>query len=467
MQLNDARLYAVIGLALAAAFAGCVGDEDTAPAEDEAVGDGPGNVSALAAMTAEGEDHDHANPAQHDVAYNSKLLDHLKLVDEGESGTHALALVNETDTLYAASTLRGDHGFYAIDVADPSNMSVVGEWHDDRAVGSDRAIAADQDGQWVVLGTEGNTSEEESGVRLFDVSDPTEPTQADFLPLDGGAHTVDILEIDGTTYVFALNYGVQILQITEGPMGPQLVKVGQYTYGGPELTDVPDYSNPGNYPSWGLRSVYAHDMKPIDDPEEGPLLYVAYAYQGMQVLDISQPAAPELVTRWTPGGEASPWYTHTVDAEMIDGKRVITVGSEVFEARHNDTPSPVWILDGTDLENPELTATWTNPAGAGSQNLLFSAHFLRLDQGYAHLSHYHAGTWVLNLTTEEERKDPSVAGAYLPNEDTGYQPGTECCLGFNLAGIPVTMDATGAGDVTYAADIQTGVYAIHTDGVPS
>ncbi len=447
-----------------ASMAGCLGDETTEepPADDE-----PADAaSAFEAMVARGEDHDHANPTQHDVAYRTSLVDHLGLVDQGQpSGTHALALAG--DTLFAASTLRGDHGFYAIDVSDPSQMEVLGEWHDATAVGGDRAIDAIEEGDWVVLGTEGDVTAEESGVHLLDTSDPSDIQSVTFLPLEGGAHTVDILTVDGTTYVFALNYGVQILQIAESPAGVQLVKVGHWTYAGPEITDVPDYENPGNYPSWGLRSVYAHDMTPVVDPERGPLLYVAYAYQGLQVLDISQPSAPQLITRWTPGGEASPWYTHSVDAAWIDDRRVIVVGSEVFEERHLETPSPVWILDGTDLEAPELVSTWTNPAGAGSDNLLYSAHFFRIDDGHVHLSHYHGGVWVLDISTQAKQAEPEVAGAYLPNADTGYRPDTECCLGFNLAGIPVTMDAVGDGNVTYAADIQTGVYALETPRLAS
>jgi hypothetical protein len=461
MTLSNAiprRLVLAVALLALVTAAGCLGDEGT-PASGDDTTDEADEADALAAMTATGEDHDHANPVEHDVAHNAQLLDHLPLVNESEaSGAHALAKAG--DTLYVASTLQGDHGFYAVDVSTPSDMQVVGEWHGEAAVGGDRAIAANEQGTRVVLGTEGDVQEDEAGVRLFDTSDPSDPQQAAFLPLEGGAHTVDVLEIDGETYVFALNYGVQILQVVEGPQETELVKVGHWAYGGPEMTDAPDYENPGDYPSWALRSAYAHDMKPIEDPDRGNLLYVAYAYQGLQVLDINRPSAPELVTRWTPPGEATPWYTHTVDAQQMGDQRVVVVGSEVFEDRHYETPSPVWILDGTDLENPELLSTWTNPAGTGSQNLLFSAHFLRIDQGRIHLSHYHAGSWVLDISTPDKRADPVVESAYLPNADTGFRPGTECCFGFNLAGIPVTMDAVGDGEVTYAADVQTGLYAI-------
>lgn len=454
------RLVLAIAVLALATAAGCLGDDGTPASDGNASDDGESaEAQALTAMTAVGEDHDHANPAQHQAAHNAELLDHLSLVEEGQaSGAHALGLAN--DTLFVASTLQGDNGFYAVDVTDPTQMEIVGEWHDDAAVGGDRALAVNEDGSWVVVGTEGNVESEEAGVRLFDTSDPTQPEQAAFLPLEGGAHTVDVLEIGGETYVFALNYGVQILQVVEGPAGTELVKVGHYAYGGPELSDAPAYENPGNYPSWALRSAYAHDMKPVDDPERGPLLYVAYAYQGLHVLDINEPSAPQLVTRWTPPGEASPWYTHSVDAKWMDDQRVVVVGSEVFEDRHYEEPSPVWILDGTDLENPSLTSTWTNPAGVGSQNLLFSVHFFRIDDGRLHLSHYHAGSWVLDIATPDKRAEPEIESAYLPSVDTGHRPGTECCFGWNLAGIPVTMDAVGDGEVTYAADVQTGLYAI-------
>jgi hypothetical protein len=447
---------AIATLALATAAAGCLGSEETPTSDAEDPDGGENATEALEAMTATGETHDHANPAQHDVAHQAELLDHLSFVEEGKaSGTHALGLAG--DTLYVASTLQGDHGFYSVDVSNPSDMQVIGEWHDEAAKGGDRALATTEEGDWVVLGTEGNETDEEAGVRLFDTSDPTSPEQVAFQTFESGAHTVDTMRIDGEVYVFALNYGVQILQVVDGATGPELVKVGHYAYTGPEMSDTPEYDNPGNYPSWGLRSAYAHDMKPVDDPERGPLLYVAYAYQGMHVLDVNDPTAPELVTRWTPGGDASPWYTHSIDAGFVDGQRAIVVGSEVFEDRHVEEPSPVWILDGSDLENPEVVSTWTNPAGTGSQNLLFSAHFFRVDDSRVHLSHYHGGSWVIDISSPA---DPTTESAYLPHEDTGFRPGTECCFGFNLAGIPVTMDAVGDDEVTYAADVQTGLYAI-------
>ncbi len=449
-------------LLLTVGLAGCLGGADDTDSTADGL-DTPEQASLLERMTADGADHDHANPAEHDVAYDMEMLDHEPLAEPGkQSGTHALAI--REDLLFAASTLGDDPGFSILDVSDPNDMTVLGEFRQANAVGGDRSITVSEDGQWVFLANEGDLENMEPGIRVIDVSDPTSPEQVSYLPVEGGVHTIETITLDGTIYVFALNYGVQTFQLVETPTGPQLVKVGQYTLAGTELANPPQYDNPGNYPSWGLRAVYAHDMRAFDDPEAGPLLYIAYAYQGLQVLSIENPAAPQPVGDWVPGGDAAPWYTHTVEAQWIGDRRIVVVGSEVFEARHNETASPLWILDMTDLAEPELLSTWTNPAGTGSQELLFSAHFFRMEDGIIHLSHYHGGVWQIDVSTPAKQVAPEILGAYLPSQDTGFEPASECCLGFNLAGIPVTMDAVAKDGVTFAADYQTGIYALKTTG---
>ncbi len=431
------------------------GDDDPLPAED-----------ALAAMTAQGGDHDHRDPSQHDVSYQTQLLDHHPVVDEGPSGTHALTLAEEEDLLFVSSTIRGDHGFYVMDVSDPANMEVLGSYHDERLVGSDRSIAVTEDARWVVIGTEGDVASEEAAVWLFDVSDPTQPEPAAMSPLYGGAHTVETMSIDGTQYVFALNAGVEVLRVLETPLGTELLKTGKYTIAAEDVLENPYLEDdPNEAQSFAYRSLWAHDMMPVDDPDEGPLLYVAYAYQGLHVLDLSVPEAPQLVSTWVPQDDNAPWYVHSVDAAHIDDRRVIVVGTEVFEDRHEDVPSPLWVLDGDNLEDIQLLSTWTNPGDVGAQHLLFSLHFYRLDSGHLHVSHYHAGTWTLDLSTQAKQENPEILGAYLPNQDTGYTPEDDCCLGWNMAAMPITMDVVGDGPVTYAADLHTGVYAIENTAI--
>lgn len=448
-------------LLVTASLAGCLGALDDAADPTQGPANEAERQSLFEEILADHDEHDHTDHAQHEAAYQARLLDHEPIVEDGPSGTHALALNHDEELLFASSTIRGDHGFYVLDVTDPTDMEVLGSYHDDRLVGSDRSIAVSDDAQWVIIGSEGDTLEEEAAVWLFDVSDPTNPQLASSSMLYGGAHTVDTLNIDGTQYVFALNAGVEILRITETPLGTELTKTGKYTIATDTILDNPyTEEDPGEAQTFAHRAAWAHDMKATDDPDEGPLLYVAYAYQGLHVLNLETPEAPQLVSTWTPEGDHTPWYVHSVDVDHIDDRRVIVVGTEVFEDRHVDVPSPLWILDGSDLENPKQLATWTNPTGVGSQHLLFSLHFYRIDDGSLHISHYHGGTWTLDISTQERQEDPEIIAAYLPSEDTGYTPEDDCCLGWDLSGIPMTMDVVGHGPVTFAADLHTGVYAI-------
>lgn len=455
------RGLVLAALLVTASLVGCLGalDDATDPNEDPP---SEGELQTLFEdILADHEEHDHADPDHHEAAYQARLLDHEPIVEEGPSGTHALALNQDEDLLFASSTIRGDHGFYILDVSDPTDMELLGSLHDERLVGSDRSIAVSDDARWVIIGSEGDTVEEEAAVWLFDVSDPTNPELATRSPLYGGAHTVDTLNIDGTQYVFALNAGVEVLRIVETPLGTELAKTGKYTIATETIVDNPyAEEDPDEARTFAHRAAWAHDMAARNDPDEGPLLYVAYAYQGLHVLSLERPESPQLISTWVPQGEEAPWYVHSVDAAHIDDRRVIVVGTEVFEDRHKDTPSPLWVLDGSDLENPQLLSTWSNPVDVGSQNLLFSLHFYRIDEGHLHISHYHGGTWTLDISTQERQEDPQVVAAYLPSEDTGYTPEEDCCLSWNMAGIPLVMDAVGDGHVTFAADLHTGVYAI-------
>ncbi len=464
-MVRTARAWLLALGLLSTALVGCLSDEVDLGNETDETEIPPEQRSRIFQdMVASNEAHDHASPAHHNVSFQMDQLDHLALAEPGEaSGVHALAI--RGDTIFASSTLGENPGFAVVDVSDPTNMTVLGEWRSPTAVGGDRSIAVSEDAQYVFLANEGDVQAQEPGVRVIDASDPASMEEVAYMPMDSGAHTVETITIDGTIYVFALNYGVQTFRLVEAPTGVSLVKVGQYTFAGDQLTNPPDYDNEGDYVSWGLRAVYAHDMRAVHDPELGPLLYIAYAYQGLHVLDINAPEAPQLLTTWVPQGDGAPWYTHTVEAAWIDDRRVVVVGSEVFEDRHLDTPSPIWVLDLTDMDAPDpLRSTWVNPAGAGADELLFSAHFFRIEDGYVHLSHYHGGVWVLDITTQERQADPAIVGAILPHEETGFRPDAEdCCLGWNLAGIPVVMDAVAKDGVTFAADLQTGLYALQAD----
>lgn len=441
-------------LLAAAVLAGCASDDAGSflPGTDPAL---PGPEDPLVPP----DGHDHLDPAEHALARNAKLVGHDGLVPRGENpGAHALEVVG--DYLYV-STSFSLPGLAILDVANPADMKVMSVYEDAKAPGGDRAVAVSADGDFVFLGAEGGSEDAEgNGVRIVDATDKAAPQDVGFYPIPYfGAHTVFASEIGGVQYVYALSGGVHILRFDRAvPGGPKLVPVGRYATATPEQITKDPGGSPQGRATYALRDAFAHDMFVQVDPViDRPLMYVAYAYEGLKIVDIGDPSRPTLVASWVPGGEGAPWYVHTVAVTMIGDRRIAVVGSEVFEGRHLEVPSPVWILDVTDLSAPRLLHTWTNPGGHGSDSLFYSAHFLRIEDGRVALSHYHGGMWFLDI------RDPDAVetvGYYMPHEDHGFAPPQNCCFGFHLAGIPMTMDVVWKDGVAFAADIFTGVYAV-------
>lgn len=442
--------------------AGCLGANTTT---DDGVGppdeDGPPAPSEILV-----EDHDHADPHAHAGSWNFRERSWLPLAPPGETARiHALDRSGDHLFVDGGMTLgdASEAGFDIVDVSDPGHPQVVASWSHEDHRGADRSIAVGPDGDWVFLASEGATDETgSSGVFVVDVSDPSSPTLATFHPFPGtGVHTIDAGIVDGDLHVFALAGGVSILRLESTPAGTELVRVGRYV--APGAGSIAEGSSAGTQERANevVRTVYGHDMDFRIDEETGqPLLYVAYAYQGLHILDLTTPSAPQPISRWTPGGTGSPWYVHSVQTAQIDGTRVTVVGSEVFENRHETTPAPIWILDTSDLSAPEEVGVWTNPSGAGAHSLLLSTHFFRIDDGTVHLAHYHGGVWSIDISTPEARRDPTATGYHMTARDNGWRPPAGCCGNWNLAGMPMVFDVEVVDGTVWAADWFSGLYGL-------
>lgn len=456
------RSTVVLVLFLASVLAGCIslGDTDLqeGPSPDP---EASGFVDPIV------DAHDHRDPAAHRHAWNMELRSWMPMADDDETAlVHALAEWEDhlfVDAGLGLGSVDGPAGFRILDVSDPGDPQVVSHWEHPDYRGGDRSIDVTGDGNWVVLGSEAPAEEPSSaGVFLVDVSDKSDPKLVDFFPLEsGGAHTVEAAIIDGDVYAFGLNWGVNVLRLEDTPQGQRLVQVGKYVAPGAGEIVAGSPAGPQERTTELVRQVYGHDMTLVHDGQAGfPVLYVAYAYQGLHILDLSEPSAPQRIAKWVPTGPGAPYYVHGVETTFIDGERVTVVGSEVFENRNVDVPSPVWILDTTDLARPDHVGTWTNPGGHGSRNLLLSAHFFELADGRVYLSHYHGGVWVLDISTPEARAAPAAVGYYMPVENNGYRPPEDCCGAFDLAGIPMTFDVTVVDGTVWAADWFTGLHGV-------
>lgn len=470
MQSNAMLVLPLVLVALA----GCLTVDDTPAAE-------PYNGEPIIVYD---EGHDHNDPAQHeDSAFNARILDVDDLRRFGASdeiivGAHAMAI---HDDLLAVAVF-GNHddnpeaqaGFHLFDVSTPGRMKHLSYWEAPTSVRGDRTIAFHPEGTHVFLGFEGGAR---PGVAAVDVQDPENPVEVAFYAddvVDSGPHTVAAGMVGGVPHVFLLSYGVTILSFEDDVFSLQGKFVTQDELGaatGVRHLLPGDVEGPGYATTFALRSVYGHDMTFYNDPTSGKsFLSVAYGYDGFKVLDVSIPPAPMLEARFQPEADtAHPHYVHTASMERLeDGTLVVVVGTETFETENQGIPSPLWILDATDaatdgvpLTDMEAITKWTNPDGAPSGALGLSLHFTRLQDGLLYISHYHGGVWVLDVRTPELRANPEILAAIQPVPDNAVSAPENCCIGFDLAGVPMVFDVevSAAGQI-FAADIVQGVVEI-------
>lgn len=452
--------------ALLLVLAGCFGPGDSpSPSPSES----PPAPYAWIDPLAFNQTHDHGSRSQHQLASNVSLLAHLSLTEEdGQSAqSHSIDLC---ETWVALGRERqSDFGVDIVDVSNASAPVWVGRYRDPDAIAGDRDVAWSDDCRYLFMANQGPDTDS-AGVRVINTEDKANPRFESFYavpagPLSGlglpspigSVHTIYALKIGDVQYVYALNYGVHILRLDPGSGGPRTLSyVGRYITADAEQLILTNAGNPDTTAT--RREIYGHDLSVYE--EDGRVfMYVAYAYDGLRIVDITDPRVPQDVGHWIPNETpGAPHYVHSVKTYRDAADRRITIlGAETFEDRNTDTPSPLWVLDTTDFASIELLATWTNPAGVGADHLLFSLHFYEVEAEQLWLTHYHGGVWVLNLT------DPAglgVAGYYMPAADTGYVPNPDCCAGWKFAGLPMSFDLKVRNRTAYVADFSTGLYIL-------
>lgn len=235
-----------------------------------------------------------------------------------------------------------------------------------------------------------------SGLDLFDISDPANPTLLSNFDTTGGG--VGVFLSDTTAYVADGNAGLQIIDITN-PAAPSLL--GTYdTKGGSQKVQVigatayiadssgglriVDVSNP-EAPT--LLGVYDTEGDVLNLFVSGTTALIIKRSTGLELIDISDPANPQLLSSianqnatgiWVEGNTAcytigrdgfqlldisnpaSPQLLATKDSS-ISAKNAQMVGNKIYIA---DSYSGLQIFDITDPTKPTLTNTHALPGRA-------------------------------------------------------------------------------------------------------
>ncbi len=240
------------------------------------------------------------------------------------------------------------------------------------------------------------------GVDVFDVTDPIAPR---FLFHDAqgaggnGYHNVFTATIDDVTYVFQ-TYTGQILKVKDDRSGLEPVATVEHS---------------------------DHDIWVGRHPVTGAWTMVTGAGYGTAVIDVEDPATPELLGVWE-GDEpqrSAGWHRQWPLENTVDGRAYLVVAGE--ECGNGDT-LPYTVLDWTDPTNLTTVGTWWipgQPANDAPPHMCeMNSHEFEVWNGYVASGNYHAGVWVFDVGSAERAREPVTIGYYLPHEDPQDAGGT-------------------------------------------
>lgn len=411
------------------------------------------------------DEHDHLDPTLHEAAWNLDLVAHLPLND-GLGHTLSFGELDVVGDLAVVAVLQPIGGLVTIDVSDPSAPTVLGyHWAGASYAGD---VKLSPDGRFAFLALNGGYAWDEverdpklaptyatsAGVQVVDLSDPTEPKAVYFHPLLlGGVHMLDVHMLDGELHVFSVVYSrprvpvplpvddmgvssrIEISRLVTSAGATKLVHVSDYVP--PEARDLP-------------RGLHApHDVTVVQDDELGPLMLVAYGRAGATVASLADVSNPQHLGAWT-GHDGE--YVHTIMMTIVDGKRVLVVTPEAFAApRQNQA----WFLDATDLSDMKLLGTWSLPGDLPFDGgYRFSTHNFYILDGKMYLAHFHAGVWVLDVSSWDKLSDPPVLAYHMPFAEGNLGS----ALGIPAA--PLVWDVVPAKGHVMVTDIMTGFYVL-------
>jgi hypothetical protein len=412
------------------------------------------------------QEHDHLDPALHHDAHGLEVVGSHALADaRGDWMTSEIIVVGD----YAYVTYLGAPWLLAIvDLRDAAAPQLVSQWSTANAWGMD--LAVDEAGEFVyvavypsVVGdvfTPGYFVDHLGppdgvngpGIAVVDVRDKANPTLSSFLPMHPlGPHTVGYHKYpDGREVVFGnhadiqLGNAVEIAEVVALPTGGKALRPLSFWWlDSPISTDQP------------------HDVDAAEHPLTGQtLLYVAYTFAGVAIVDISDPAQPRFVARTQTMEDSADALVHDIHPypELVDGRHFTVAAPEIITG---DTSGTVRFYDTTDPAAPELVGTWRMPGEYVTvEEFGFSTHnFVFAPDGQIALAHGHAGVWMIDWLSS--RGEDAQATAYY----AGAQPGAVPPTWAPIWGTPwywgTAYDARG---VLWASDVMGGIVSLARAG---
>jgi hypothetical protein len=259
------------------------------------------------------------------------------------------------------------------------------------------------------------------GIVMVGIQDPTNPTFEDWVSQPAvGPHSVGSQMIDGVLYATS--------SVTN------LAHEGSYytifTIEGSKLVPYTVIQTPGHpgVPLLGFQNGHT-DVFLHKHPVTGAVLAHLANWDGYYIYDVSTPVALE-VASWF-DGDAGNVHTTFPFPTMWGEKQYIAVGQEVGEP--TDLPSGwIYLLDITDPAAPTEVGRWTLPVKPkwDDGGLQFSPHYVAVLNTTLFVSNYHGGLWAVDIA---DPALPQAIGLFVPEREStanydgaaSYGPGIE------------------------------------------
>ena len=448
-------------LAVVTLIAGCVTPSSGVEPQSAVGADG---LAWWERATPSGEEHDHADPAQHANLSTPNFqvvgFDDLQTKRFGTTATGmgcgGVGTTTEGRRIAVVHTIATEVAFIVADVTDPASPQYLGEYLMPNAVIWDATVTPDGkhaivgaypfafSGRGIVppggqlrLGLDGEplfpmqfywrdyctgqtvpAGPEQylpfgPGIVMVGLQDPTSPEFEDWVSQPViGPHSVTAHEIDGktiatssvTNLVHDASY-YSFFEVVTLPTGMgKLVPLSVIQAPGPRVRDT------GN----GHVDVFV-----AKHPGDGKVYaYLANWDDGVRIFDVTDMRAPRQVGAWRDGDAGSLHTTYPLP--VMWGDRHYTIaGQEVGEP--DELPTGwIYVLDTTDPANPTEVGRWTLPHKFSWKDqsgkpfgLGFSPHYVEVVGQTLFVTNYHGGLWAVDLSQDIAK--PQAVGVFVPD----------------------------------------------------
>jgi hypothetical protein len=316
------------------------------------------------------------------------------------------------------AVLQRDEGTVSLlDLSDPARPKKVGEYADDIDDSFDGDLAFSDDGKWLFYARQTHQFSKD-GIHVLNVSDPSAPSLMHYQPA-GGAYRIAYHKDAAGEWVMLLDATHGLVVYRFEPTTGQLV---------PAFIDPLPALKVGGPASAGFY------IDPEDPRLKVPLMYVTTGMTGLQVYDISDPSAPDLLGEWSTVGLAE------VEVSATAKSRTVYAATEYwFDA---SIESEVVVLDASKLD--AIKERRRLSAGAGTEETL---RVQGMSLSGSRLLIAHSGMGMISATPRGGFTGWAKIAGVL-NEGAG------------VLGAPFAMDVEQARGHIYLTDAATGMLSV-------